>query len=307
MADAVSAATSLVNTSVALLDRVNKFFKKYAKVKEDVTSLSSDMRYIKDAIRQRSKTADQDGISSWIYDLRRIKLRMEDAAEFYELKVAGRTPRFEGVAAELLHKGHILLEDGGTLMEYLNEITELVKQAKRNVDLYLPELKSHLEKPVTSDQTTNGDDDNYHHHPKVADPVGLETQISELSQMLSDETLKVVAVSGPHGSRNSVLAEQVYNQVIEEFECKAWVMASQEGEKKLLQDILEQLITTPQLPQTIIELREILGKALLRKRCVYSLKFPLPFLYNMYIMDSQPFFFFANNFKKVLMINHRVA
>ncbi|CAL4991424.1 unnamed protein product [Urochloa decumbens] len=254
----MDAIPGLIDTAVKLFSLVQASYQQVEQVPQGVDSFRKELRSIEDAIRRNSVTAEQDGVRSWITELKDIKLRIEDCVEYYNLKVI---PEHDdpGVFREAFRYVKIALGYQWKLAQDIEEIKKLVTDAKGRVDNYqLPQAS-----PTTSTLQNNRP----YHHPNEAEPQGLETPKAELVHLLArggdgrSRQLRVVAISGLGGSGKTILAKAAYNQVHdeEEFECKAWVSASNDV-NKLLADILDALKRPRPPPSTDLSmhLRELL-------------------------------------------------
>uniref|UniRef100_A0A0D3EWE3 NB-ARC domain-containing protein n=1 Tax=Oryza barthii TaxID=65489 RepID=A0A0D3EWE3_9ORYZ len=229
--------SGLVDTGVALFNQLYSSYLKLTKEFADsIEFIQKELRFIKGAINNYSVTADQDNIISiWIADLRDIKERIDDWVDHYYWKVASE------------QEPSLFLRDLKTsparkkLVDEIDHIKTLVTEAKGRVDRYLT-LHSTLQDGQTSGVLTKKP----HRHAPEADPNGLEGPKAELLEMLAKgdgktkQQLRVIAISGMGGSGKTVLAKALYEQVKEQFECKAWVSASNDIDK-LLGDIIDEL------------------------------------------------------------------
>lgn len=296
--DVASSAISLVDASLSLLSKLKASYKEHGKhkISDGVRSIQGDLESIKEALRRGSENAEQQGILSWINNLRCIKLRIEDVMELYDLEFTGQTGgHFEGIGArvaELVDKGKRVVGPGRKICSYLKEIENLSDSAKKRADAFLPFSRG--QQPC---QTTRKDEEKYFCHDNEAEPVGLDASRKELVRMLSMSSatlLRVVAIASP----DSELARASYENVQskEEFTCKVWVTASSNDDdgKRLLKDMIDglgqQKLRKRLLKDTIdrlgqqrqrgkfIRLAQILRDFLKNKRCVSSLSCPPYFI-----------------------------
>ncbi|RCV29453.1 hypothetical protein SETIT_6G014700v2 [Setaria italica] len=88
---------------------------------------------------------------------------------------------------------------------------------------------------------------------EARDPVGIDGPREEIIQLLQVEENqhKVVSIYGTAGQGKTTLAMEVYRKITQAFDCRAFVSVSQTLDlKKLLRDILSQIVSTSEFDQS---------------------------------------------------------
>jgi hypothetical protein len=255
-------AIGMVDVTFKLLNHLRRSYKpsKSNELRRDIEFTLRELRSIQDAIRKGSGMADDDGTRCWISDLNEIRERIEDTVEFHNLKVVCRHPN-PGAFRKLLHRLRARSACKKLLL-YIGEIKQLVVEAKVRADSYkLPK--------AGSDETTFQNNRPYQ-HANEADPVGLKKPKEELVPVLittdgsESSCRRVLAISGFPGSGKTVLAKELYRLVRQDFDCNAFVTASN-NVSKLLSDLCDQLGV--ERTSTSEDLSEHLRVYLQNKRC----------------------------------------
>ncbi|KAL6890108.1 hypothetical protein ACP4OV_008871 [Aristida adscensionis] len=231
----------LVDTAVKLFNLLHESYQQFKELPESVEFVQRELRAIEETIIKRSRNADQDGIRSWIDNLKEIRQRIEDSVDFYNYKVICEDDD-PGFWSEFYHSAQTTLR--GTKSQLISDIKairKLVIEAKERVASY--------HQVQQTGQTVNS---GTYQHSDEAYPCGLEATKSELVHMLQEgggrsaAKLRVIAISGLGGSGKTILAKAAYHQVKEKFNRKAWAEVSEDLDKdKLLGDILDRMEAPP--------------------------------------------------------------
>ncbi|KAJ1256841.1 hypothetical protein BS78_K286400 [Paspalum vaginatum] len=237
MMEPVTSAIGLVDKSLELIGTLSEFYTKHAKVPEGIVAIRDDLVYIDEAITNERRWM------SWMNDLRRIKLRIEDVVEFYVAVNKRSSLELEGLLAGVVEAKF------GTkrgLPRYLEEIQDLSKKARERAETYLRQVSQQGQAASTSSGNMEDKEEGFINE-MVDGPLGLETTIyRDLLEKLRDGTqLTVVAVSSPDARGGSELAKAAYDTILhkEAFACSAWVPVTDQshhngGGEQLLNDIL---------------------------------------------------------------------
>uniref|UniRef100_A0A0E0F7L7 NB-ARC domain-containing protein n=1 Tax=Oryza meridionalis TaxID=40149 RepID=A0A0E0F7L7_9ORYZ len=259
-------ALGLVDIAVKLFNLLDESYEQGKGLAAGIDFIRRELRSIKEAISMRSGTADQEGIRSWMADLRDICRKIENCVDLYNLRVVvvGKHRKKPGVVRDAIH--HLTLRTTlarGKLSEDIEAIRKLVEQANSRVTAYHPQAQQ-----ATIHKNSSTVNNGATRHASEAHPDGLDTPKAELVRLLSQgdgkaKQLRVIAIDGPGGSGKTVLAKVSYEQVNREFDCWAWVSASDDVDE-LLADILREF--SEQIPQSSKDLGRRLRYFLENKR-----------------------------------------
>uniref|UniRef100_A0A0D9XU64 NB-ARC domain-containing protein n=1 Tax=Leersia perrieri TaxID=77586 RepID=A0A0D9XU64_9ORYZ len=265
----MEAAIGLVDLAIKLFNLLDESYQQGKGLTADIDFIKKELRSIKEAIGMRSGSADQDGIRSWMADLRDICRKIENCIELYNLKVTGNKKKHD-----VIH--HIKTKSARTkLSDDIDAIRKLVEQANARVNWYHPQAQQAAAAGASGRQIMTIQNSYINgaaapRHANEANPDGLDTPKAELVRLLSQgdgkaKQLRVIAIDGLGGSGKTVLAKSSYEQVNGEFDCSAWVSASDDVDD-LLTDILREF--REQIPQSSEDLGRRIRDFLQNKRYI---------------------------------------
>ncbi|RWR87898.1 disease resistance protein RPM1-like protein [Cinnamomum micranthum f. kanehirae] len=260
------------------------------KIEEIQLELESMLSFLKVADRRKIREMDDDGVQTWVGQVREITYKVEDVIDKYMYHVA-----------ELQ-----LQADGGLLQRTLSKTLLLPKRYSHNrkIASELQTIKSEiheiserykryclLEEGSTSNTNDDGGGENWQHLRQQArlipdvDIVGIEESKNFLIKRLteSDQVPErvVLPVVGMGGLGKTTLVTKVYNhsKVKSHFDCHAWITISQTYKvDELLRNLMKELCksTNEPIPNGVaemdtIEISEMLISYLQTKRYVIVL------------------------------------
>ncbi|KAF3456668.1 hypothetical protein FNV43_RR01322 [Rhamnella rubrinervis] len=210
-------------------------------IKDELQSIRC---FLRDADRKAEPEGDQsrDGVKAWVAQLREVAFHIEDVVDKY-----------------MFHFGY--LHDRGGFFCSIRKITRSIIKLKARHDIAseIQDIKTNV--CEIKERSSRYGFDSFHDQqegnikPTWYDPrkasvfmkedqlVGIEANRDELAGWLVDKSSPqrtVVSVVGMGGLGKTTLAKQVYDRVVTQFDCHAWITVSESYDKKeLLRTLME--------------------------------------------------------------------
>ncbi|RWR73997.1 disease resistance protein RPM1-like protein [Cinnamomum micranthum f. kanehirae] len=200
-------------------------------INEIQLELQSMRSFLKDADR-RERSDDDDGVRTWVEQVREATYKVEDIIDMYMWQTTKQNTR-EGLIRRALYNTLLLPKNycykrqiASELQAIISEIHEISERRQRYG--FHEEGQTSKMKNDNEDWQRSGE---YLHFIPDEEIVGIDEDKDFLIGELTDERPKrvVVAVVGMGGLGKTTLVTKVYDspQVKNHFECHAWITVSQ--------------------------------------------------------------------------------
>jgi disease resistance protein RPM1 len=235
--------TLVINELVQLIAHESKLLRG---VHRDVVDIRDELESIQCFLKDADKRDLQDGVKTWVKQVREVAYHIEDVIDEYVLHMAQN--RHQQRLIGFLHKiGHIFkkLKPRHDISTKIQDIKISVREIKERSERYgfrfVEQGSSSSESNVTW------------HDPRVGslfieedEVVGIESTRDELVSWLVGEASKrsVMSVVGMGGIGKTTLAKKVYeNESVKgHFDCRVWITVSQSyNMQKILMSMIEQI------------------------------------------------------------------
>ncbi|KAJ0102879.1 hypothetical protein Patl1_03745 [Pistacia atlantica] len=271
---AEGAVNSVIQILSSLLVQEIKLLGNAKQGVEDIKNeLESIRSFLKDAdtrAAQEGETGGNEGVKTWVKQLREQAFRIEDAIDEYTMKAA-RLPHGRGLVSYLLKACYFIkiLKLRHGIATEINDIKRSLAEIQRRGEIY--NFK------YIDQGSGSGGGNVIPHDSRVdaifiedAEVVGIDSTKEKLIDLLVKGTSNirsVIAVVGEGGLGKTTLAGKIYNNdaVKKHFDCQAWLTVGKEYLKKdLLRKILRELYHSTglgsQLGKKIMEEKDFIMK-----------------------------------------------
>ncbi|XP_059440343.1 disease resistance protein RPM1-like [Corylus avellana] len=220
--------TLVINELVQLIAHESKLLRG---VHRDVVHIRDELESIQCFLKHADREDLQDGVKTWVKQVREVAYHIEDVIDEYVLHVAQHRHQQSFIA--FLHKiGHLFkkLKPRHDIATKIQDIKISIREIKEKSERYgfssLEQGSSSSESSVTC------------HGPRVGalfigedEVVGIESTRDELVSWLVGGVSKrsVISVVGMGGIGKTTLAKKVYeNELVKgHFDCRVWITVSQ--------------------------------------------------------------------------------
>ncbi|XP_031253817.1 disease resistance protein RPM1-like [Pistacia vera] len=216
-------------------------------IKRELESIRSLLKDADAKATQEAETEGNEGVKTWVKQLREQAFRIEDAIDEYTMKTA-RLPHGRGFVA-YIHKACYFIK----ILKLRHGIASEIKDIKLSLAEIQRRVASYNFRYI--DQGSgNGGRNVIPHDSRVdsffiedAEVVGIESTQGKLISLLvegASNICSVIAVVGEGGLGKTTLAGKVYdNDVVKKhFDCQAWITVGKEYLKKdLIRTIVQEL------------------------------------------------------------------
>ncbi|XP_031491656.1 putative disease resistance RPP13-like protein 3 isoform X1 [Nymphaea colorata] len=229
-----------------LLERLGTFLVKEAKllggIRQEIEKIREELESIKGFLEDADKKRDRnEGIKTWVNQVRRVAYDIEDAIDEFLLRFGTRHAGYGGIMnflgtlssamTQLLPRHNLATR----VQEIKKRIVEIAER-RRNYDIQM--LREDTSPDATIRQWRDYAEANFLEEAEV---VGIEKDVKLLVNQLvggvTGNNKKIyISVVGMGGLGKTTLARKVYNEpkVKKHFNCSAWVSVSQSFNTKTL-------------------------------------------------------------------------
>ena len=235
-----SAATSVMGSVISKLTAMlGEKYQLARDAEEGIRFLREELSTM-DAVLQELAEKDDDQIDrrakDWRSKVRELSLDIEDCIDRFRLNHSHGGSKANFVR-KAVRKVKILLQDRG-LAEEIQKLKSLVIEQSERAE------RHNIHKYLAATQSVPLDPRAHEIFREVTDLVGIDGPRKEIIELLKCEEMqhKVVSIYGTAGQGKTTIAMEVYHNITEPFDCRAFVSVSQTPDiKKLLSDILSQI------------------------------------------------------------------
>ena len=244
----VSVATGVLKPVLEkLASLLGNEYKRFKGVRKEIKSLTHELAAMEAFLLKMSEVEDPDAQDKvWMNEVRELSYDMEDAIDDFMQSVGDKDEKPDGFI-EKIKNSLGKLGKMKARRQIANEIQELkkltIEVGKRNERYKTREAFSNT-------NNTTFDPRALAIFEQASKLVGIDQPKAEIMKLLNEEDgnlsakqqLKLVSVVGCGGSGKTTLANQVYQGLKEEFECKAFVSVSRNPDlKNILRTILSEV------------------------------------------------------------------
>ncbi|KAK1646596.1 hypothetical protein QYE76_064401 [Lolium multiflorum] len=212
-------------------------------LKDRIQLLKADLEEISDALLEQSMVDSPNEMAKyWMNEVRELCYDIEDFIDNMMFTHADAKMR----SVQSYKVGRVKIASFPKMLKpctraaKVAELSTLVREASERHDRYFDGCTS-----SSSRREFTGHGRIPALYAEAANLVGIDDSKAKLIKWLTDEEeqqLKVVAIVGPAGVGKTTLAKQVYHELGEQFECRAFVRASRKPDmRRLLGGILSQV------------------------------------------------------------------
>nr|XP_034606580.1 disease resistance protein Pik-2-like isoform X1 [Setaria viridis]XP_034606581.1 disease resistance protein Pik-2-like isoform X1 [Setaria viridis] len=244
-----SAATSVMGSIICKLTAMlGEKYQLAIDVKKGIRFLKDELSTM-DVVLQKLADKEDDQMDPmakhWRNKVRELSYDIEDCIDRFMLNHShgGSNANFVRKATR---KVEMLWEDQGIATE-IQELEILVREQSKRAKRYRVDYLAPSPQPMRLDPRATA------LFQEARDPVGIDGPREEIIQLLQVEENqhKVVSIYGTAGQGKTTLAMEVCRKITEAFDCRAFVSVSQTLDmKKLLRDILSQIVSTSEFDQS---------------------------------------------------------
>ncbi|XP_037450156.1 disease resistance protein PIK6-NP-like [Triticum dicoccoides] len=241
----VSAATGALKPVLGkLVTLLGDKYKRFNRVRKDIKSLTDELRTMHNFLLKMSEVEDLDWQDKvWMNEVRELSYDMEDAIDDFMLCVDDKDTKPDGILEIIkssLGKMKARRRIGSEIQDLKKQIIEV---GDRNARYKAREAFSKASNATVDHRALAI----FEHKSKL---VGIDEPKAEIIQILTQEDgcvstqmqLKVVSIVGSGGMGKTTLANQVYLELKEKFECQAFCSVSQHPDMiKVLRTILSEV------------------------------------------------------------------
>lgn len=243
-----SAATSVMGSVIGKLTAMlGEKYQLARDVEQGIRFLKDELSSM-DAVLQKLADKDDDQMDpmdkDWRNKVRELSFDIEDCVDRFMLNHSHGGSKANFVR-KAVRKVKMLWEDQGIAGE-IQKLKILVTEHSDRAKRYPVGMRCDSPQPVRLDPRATA------LFQEARDPVGIDGPREEIIQLLQVEEKqhKVVSIYGTAGQGKTTLAMEVYRKITQAFDCRAFVSVSQTLDmKKLLRDILSQIVSTSEFDQ----------------------------------------------------------